>query len=73
MPMPQTDLINELQSIGNELGDVSTAIEALPPTPLEGDLPAIVQIVNDLVTTTGNLKSSVDTIVTILTTTRVNQ
>lgn len=75
MPLPSAgrELPAEITSVGNELADIETALGGLPATPLEADLPAIVQIVADLQTATSNLRAAVDKIGAILSTTRVNQ
>lgn len=75
MPLPilATDLINEAETVSTNLAAVSTAITALPATPLEADLPDIVQIVADLNTAAQALQVIVAQILTILSTTRISQ
>lgn len=73
LPESARDLPDQVTSVGNELADISTAIEALPPTPVEADLPDIVQIVADLTATTSSLQAICTTVATILSTTRINQ
>lgn len=73
LPIKSVDLQNETVTIGNDLTAVDTAIAALPATPLEADLPDIVQIVADLNTAAQALRGVVAEILSILTTTRVNQ
>lgn len=75
MPLPflATTLINEAETVGTNLEAVSTAIAALPATPLEADLPDIVQVVTDLNTAAQTLQGIVAQILTILSTTRISQ
>lgn len=73
MPLPRNDFDIALGDISGELTDLDTAISALPATPVEADLPDIVQIVADLRTTTANLKAVVDSVAVVLKTTRINQ
>lgn len=75
--MPLPSLVYGLQAdaevIETNLAAVTTAIAALPATPLEADLPDIVQIVADLNSAAESLRVVVASILTILSTTRVNQ
>lgn len=75
MPLPQTArmLESDVTEVGTQLTAVATALSALPATPLEADLPDIVQIVADLGTSAEALQSIVAQILTVLSTTRVNQ
>lgn len=75
MPLPVTalNLTDEAETINTNLAAVSTAIDALPDPPLEADLPDIVQIVADLNTAAQSLQAIVAEILTVLSTTRVNQ
>lgn len=61
MPLPQS-----ARELSADLEDVQTAIDALPSTPLEADLPDIVAIV-------ASLQVITTTIASILATTRINQ
>jgi hypothetical protein len=60
MPLPR-----DARQIRQQVDDVGGRLEALPATPLEADLPEIVDIVKDL-------KEIVNTISIILSTTRIN-
>lgn len=75
MPLPSTAL--GLQPAAEEiltgLEGVNTALAALPETPLEADLPDIVQIVADLNTQATALQGIVVQVLAVLSTTRVNQ
>lgn len=75
MPLPNLalDLIIEAETVSTNLEAVSTAIAALPPTPLEADLPDIVQIVADINVAATGLQAIVAQILTILSTTRISQ
>lgn len=75
MPLPESarDLPTDVAAVGVELAAVDTALAGLPGTPLEADLPDIVQIVADLSTASTNLQAIVTTITNILSTTRINQ
>lgn len=75
MPMPKSvsELHDQLADVQTQVEAVDTALAALPGTPLEADLPDIVQIVADLTSTTTALKSIVDTIATVIATTRMSQ
>lgn len=75
MPLPHRslELLADAEVIDTELAAVSTAIAALPATPLEADLPDIVQIVNDLNSAAQSLQVIVAQILGVLSTTRVNQ
>lgn len=52
---------------------IQTAIDALPATPLEADLPDIVQIVKDLKDATESLATNLSTFVELIKKVRVNQ
>lgn len=74
MPLPSLDQsITEVGDVGTSLAGVTTAIAALPATPLEADLPDIVKIVADLNTAAITLQGVVSQVLTVLSTTRVNQ
>lgn len=75
MPLPREarELETNLDSVQSQMEGVATSIAALPATPLEADLPDIVQVVADLADTAAALKVVVDTIANVLATTRINQ
>jgi hypothetical protein len=75
MPLPTSarDLVDDAQVISNDLTAISAAIAALPATPLEADLPDIVQIVADLNSAATAMQGIVAEVLTVLSTTRVNQ
>lgn len=74
MPLPSLDNpIADTEAVGTELEAIATAVAALPATPLEADLPDIVQIVADLGTAAASLQIIVSQILTVLSTTRINQ
>lgn len=75
MPLPEAarSLEPDLIVVQGQLEAVATSIAALPATPVEADLPDIVQVVADLADTAAALKVVVDTIANVLATTRVNQ
>lgn len=74
MPLPSLDdTISDATTVGTDLGAITTAIAALPATPHEADLPAIVTIVADLNTAALAFQSIVTQILTSLSTTRINQ
>lgn len=75
--MPISSVVLGLQPAAEEIAvqleGVSTAIAALPATPLEADLPDIVQIVANLTTQAEALQSIVTQILSVISTTRINQ
>lgn len=75
MPLPEAarDLPVSLAEAQAMLDAIDTSIAALPPVPVEADLPDIVQVVADVSAAVASLKAIVDTIATILGTTRINQ
>lgn len=73
LPRSAKELAAELETVGTSITAVDNAIAALPATPLEADLPDIVQVVADLSAATASLKTIVDTVAVILSTTRINQ
>jgi len=74
MPLPSVDdIITDVEAVNTGLTDVAAALAALPATPLEADLPDIVQIVADLNTAAANLQAVVAQVLTVLSTTRINQ
>jgi hypothetical protein len=75
MPLPEAanDLPSVTAAIEATLGVVETGLAALPATPVEADLPDIVQIVADLHAAASELRAAMATVATILSTTRVNQ
>lgn len=75
MPIPTSasELSADAETVSTGLSAISDAIAALPATPLEADLPDIVQIVADLATSAAALQAIVDSLITILATTRIKQ
>lgn len=73
LPQATKELPNEVAAVDAELADIDTAIAALPATPVEADLPDIVNIVVAIKAASTNLNSIMNTIVTVLSTTRINQ
>jgi predicted trehalose synthase len=74
MPLPSVgDFQTDAEAVGTDLAAVSVAIAGLPATPLEADLPDIVQIVADLSTAAAALQDVVSQILGVLSTTRISQ
>lgn len=74
MPIPSLDdTIIQVDEVSTDLGAVTTALAALPATPLEADLPDIVAIVSDLNSAATSLQAVVASMLTVLSTTRINQ
>ena len=74
MPVPSLDdPITDAETVSTNLTAVSAAIAALPATPLEADLPDIVQIVADLNTAAQAMQVIVAQVLTMISTTRVSQ
>lgn len=75
MPLPEAakEIPADIAAVQTSIDAVDTAIAGLPATPLEADLPDIVQIISDLSAAATSLRTVVDSIATILATTRVNQ
>lgn len=74
MPLPSVETFQaDAEVVATDLAAVTTAIAALPATPLEADLPDIVQIVADLSTAAAALQGIVSQILVVLSTTRVSQ
>lgn len=74
MPIPISagELIADAEALSTDLDAVSAAISALPATPLEADLPDIVQIVADINTAAQTMQAIVASVLTIISTTRIN-
>lgn len=76
MPLPR-----ELETVEGDVNDISntalpalqTAIAALPATPLEADLPDIVQIVADLKSIVDTLATATSTFISVTKRVRINQ
>jgi hypothetical protein len=75
MPLPRQfkQHLDQLDETESAIGDVQTALDALPATPLEADLPDIVQIVADLKTITSDLNTTLAAFINLIKTVRVNQ
>lgn len=74
MPIPSLDTpITDVDQAGVDLGAITTALAALPGTPLEADLPDIVAIVASLNAVAATLQGVVSQVLTVLSTTRVGQ
>lgn len=74
MPIPSLETsIDNAADVATELSAINTAIAALPATPLEADLPDIVQIVDDLNNAATALQGIVTQILTTISTTRIGQ
>ena len=73
MPISASELIADAETLNTDLTAISTAIAALPGTPLEADLPDIVQIVADLNTAAQAMQAIVAQVLTVISTTRINQ
>lgn len=75
MPIPKEarTLIDDVADIETAVTAVDTAIAALPATPLEADLPDIVQIVADISAVAASLRAAVATLTSIVATVRINQ
>lgn len=75
MPLPSIALGLQpaAEEIVTDLEAIGTALDALPATPLEADLPDIVQIVKDLKNTSTAIQTIVTQVLGILSTTRIQQ
>lgn len=73
MPFPALeDPIADADAVASDLTTITAALDALPATPLEADLPDIVQIVTDLNGAAVAMQAIVAQILTTLSTTRIN-
>lgn len=74
MPLPEKlrNVTQELIVVENDLTATQTAIDALPATPLEADLPDIVAIVASLKSITDGLLTQVQEFISLVSKTRVN-
>ena len=73
LPREITDGIVELETYQADIDSVQTAIDALPATPLEADLPDIVAIIASLKTVTENMNSTLKTALSVINKVRINQ
>lgn len=74
MPIPNLEAtIADAETVATDLTAVATAIAALPATPVEADLPDIVQIVADLNMATQTVQSVVAQVLAVISTTRIGQ
>jgi hypothetical protein len=75
MPLPYAaqELPADLVEAGTLISTAEATIAALPGTPVEADLPDIVQAITDLSAAITAIKGVADTMATILATTRINQ
>ena len=75
MPLPKEGRLTrqEIIDMETELAAVDVKLAALPATPVEADLPDIVEIVADIQVVATSLRSAMETMANILATTRINQ
>ena len=74
MPLPrQLETISgDVRAVQDDLDTVQASIDALPATPLEADLPAIVDVVKALREITATLATSTEGFIEVVKTTRIN-
>lgn len=74
MPISQgvEEVYGEVIALNGSLTDVQTALDALPATPVEADLPDIVSVVKALKDITASLTAQTAAFIAAVKTTRIN-